>query len=73
MARSWAASTITASSGSRSQMKLTTHPSQACVETMTQSSQLIDNVFMGYIVSGGCDSHTGEVYESPRAELLALA
>ncbi len=42
-------------------MKLTTHPSQACVETMTQSSQLIDSVFMRHIVSGGCDSNAGKV------------
>lgn len=47
----------TASSGSLSQMKVTTQPSHAGVDRMVQSSQLMVIEVMADIVPGGCDSH----------------
>jgi hypothetical protein len=60
MARSSATSMMTASSGSRSQMNDTTHPSHAAVCCMEQSSQLMFSEVMGPSSQGGVTADDGE-------------
>jgi DNA-binding Lrp family transcriptional regulator len=56
IARSSATSMMIASSGSRSQMNDTTHPSHAGVCCIEQSSQLIVSEVMAQMIAGGCDA-----------------